>query len=453
MLPSVPRGREAQEHLMEEHPTGELSEREREILALVATGATNLQIARALHISPNTVKVHLRNIFGKLGVESRTEAALYAVQQGWVELPGAGVVLPAERPSPAAPPTRPAPIGPLRRAFFVLWTLALALALWLPYPQPGQGRAPGDDFGEVAAGAPLAAPRLPRASRWQSRAQMPTPRGRLAVAVWEGRLFAIGGVGEEGVTDRVEVYDPAQNAWTTASPLPTPAANIQAAALGGRIYVPGGYRPGGTFLDTLQIYDLAMDTWTLGPALPRPLAGYALAVYGGSLYLFGGSDGTEYQADAYRYDPDQGLWGPLPPMPTRRGFAGAAAVGEAIFVVGGYDGERELNVCERFDPRDATWSACAPMRVPRAGAGVAALGESLYVIGGGWQNYLAFNEKYAPATDSWTTFESPILGEWRLLGVATLEPYLYAVGGVSGQVLSATQAYQAQFRILLPVTP
>ncbi|MGQ9458466.1 MAG: Kelch repeat-containing protein, partial [Anaerolineae bacterium] len=249
------------------------------------------------------------------------------------------------------------------------------------------------------------------------------------------------------------VYDPAQNAWTTASPLPTPAANIQAAALGGRVYVPGGYGPGGTFLDTLQIYDPATDAWTPGPALPRPLAGYALAVYGRSLYLFGGSDGREYRADAYRYDPDQGLWEPLPPMPTRRGFAGAAAVGEAIFVVGGYDGERELNVCERFDPRGATWSACAPMRVPRAGAGVAALGESLYVIGGGWQNYLAFNEKYAPATDSWTTFESPILGEWRLLGVATLEPYLYAVGGVSGQVLSATQAYQAQFRILLPVTP
>ncbi|MGC8838128.1 MAG: Kelch repeat-containing protein [Anaerolineae bacterium] len=438
---------------MEEWETAELSEREREILALVATGATNYQIARALHISPNTVKVHLRNIFAKLGVESRTEAALYAVQQGWVELPGPGVAFPAETPAPSVRPARPAPIGPLRRAFFVLSALALVLALWLPYPQAGQGRASGDDFGEVAARAPLAAPYLPTASRWQSRAQMPTPRGRLAVAAWEGRLIAIGGMGEEGVTGRVEVYDPAQNAWTSASPLPTPAANIQAAVLEGKVYVPGGYGPGGTFLDILQVYDPATDTWTLGPRLPRPLAGYALAVHRGSLYLFGGSDGAGYRADAYRYDPAQGLWTPLPPMPTRRGFAGAASLGGAIFVVGGYDGARELNVCERFEPQEEAWHPCAPMRVPRAGVGVAALGDSLYVIGGGWQSYLAFHEKYAPATDSWTTFESPILGEWRLLGVAALEPYIYAVGGVSGQVLSATQAYQAQFRILLPIAP
>jgi DNA-binding NarL/FixJ family response regulator len=60
----------------------ELSERELQILLLVAQGLSNRQIAGQLDISDNTVKVHVRNIFAKINVALRTEASLYAVRHG-----------------------------------------------------------------------------------------------------------------------------------------------------------------------------------------------------------------------------------------------------------------------------------------------------------------------------------------------------------------------------------
>jgi DNA-binding NarL/FixJ family response regulator len=63
-----------------------LTEREMEVLRAVAWGMTNKNIATSLSISSQTVQVHLRNIFNKLGVSNRSEAAVYAIRQGWVTL-------------------------------------------------------------------------------------------------------------------------------------------------------------------------------------------------------------------------------------------------------------------------------------------------------------------------------------------------------------------------------
>lgn len=59
-----------------------LSAREREVLALVAKGMANKQVARALGISERTVKVHLGNVFRHIGVADRTSAALWARDHG-----------------------------------------------------------------------------------------------------------------------------------------------------------------------------------------------------------------------------------------------------------------------------------------------------------------------------------------------------------------------------------
>ena len=64
----------------------ELSEREVEVLELVARGNTNQQVGRALHISTATVKTHLVHIYAKLGVDDRTSAVTTALTRGTITL-------------------------------------------------------------------------------------------------------------------------------------------------------------------------------------------------------------------------------------------------------------------------------------------------------------------------------------------------------------------------------
>jgi len=68
-------------------PDEELSEREREVLMLVAEGLPNKLIARRLGISEKTVKAHLTSVFRQIGVDDRTQAALWAQQHGYAAAP------------------------------------------------------------------------------------------------------------------------------------------------------------------------------------------------------------------------------------------------------------------------------------------------------------------------------------------------------------------------------
>jgi NarL family two-component system response regulator LiaR len=64
------------------NPATALTERERDVIALLAEGLSNKQIARELSISETTVKGHVANILGKLELTDRTQAAVYAVRHG-----------------------------------------------------------------------------------------------------------------------------------------------------------------------------------------------------------------------------------------------------------------------------------------------------------------------------------------------------------------------------------
>lgn len=71
--------------LADDRATAELTARERDVLAELARGRSNREIARALTVSEKTVKTHVSAILGKLGVQDRTQAALHAVRTGLVD--------------------------------------------------------------------------------------------------------------------------------------------------------------------------------------------------------------------------------------------------------------------------------------------------------------------------------------------------------------------------------
>jgi len=78
-------GRIRAESTTDERVRGEiLSERELEVLELLARGKANGEIARMLYLSPNTVRNHISNILSKLQISNRTEATAYAIRSGLV---------------------------------------------------------------------------------------------------------------------------------------------------------------------------------------------------------------------------------------------------------------------------------------------------------------------------------------------------------------------------------
>jgi NarL family two-component system response regulator LiaR len=79
--------REIQNQGQEDPPAGALTEREIEILQHLAQGKSNQDIADDLFLSERTVRTHITNILGKLGLSNRTQAVLYALSEGIAHIP------------------------------------------------------------------------------------------------------------------------------------------------------------------------------------------------------------------------------------------------------------------------------------------------------------------------------------------------------------------------------
>lgn len=474
-----------------------LSERELDILRLVATGAANKEIARQLVISPNTVKVHLRNIFAKIGVTSRTEATLYAVQIGLVRpgmngaptpdsaggltpaaqvdaahtdaaqidasgattgLPGITVEGQEQRSGVSAPAARR---GAFTQAGLLRIGLAAVLVLLLVSAGLfGVRLLPVQSTLAPVAASQATAPPQPTSSRWSDKKPLPAPRKGMGAVTYENNFFLVGGETALGVDGALLGYDPTANTWKTLAKKPTPVTDIQAVMLGERIYVPGGRLADGKSSNVLEVYNPRQNTWETRAPLPVAISGYAIAAFEGDLYLFGGKNGDRYFSSVYQYDPKTDGWQKSAQMSSPRAYATAIADNEKIYVVGGFDGSHALTLNQVYFPTrdpdtDKPWENLAPMPRGRYGMGIAHLVNIIYLLGGLGDNGAQADPpglQYITRSDQWLAYDKPTHPVGAYPALFTLGNFIYIFGGETTQgLVDSGLAYQAIYTISSPI--
>lgn len=431
-----------------------LSDREIDVLQELVNGASNKQIADDLSISPFTVKTHLRNIYTKLGVSTRTEASTVALQQGILTLPGAELIAPAPD-SPGATTLQDTSVDEAEDAGAAsqpgghLWrNLSLALGALLLvvlgialFSRWQSGQAAGD----TATPFPEA-PLVETDTRWLASRPLPQPLATQAIAAVGLDVYLIGGDTLEGVTGDVSVFDTQSRTWRQAASKPTAVADADAAELFGEIYVTGGRLVTGEPTSVVEAYSPSQNAWRRVASLPEPLAGAVTLSDGSFLYVFGGANGEAVQDSGYVYDPGADTWRPVAPLPEARAFAAGDALTGRLYVVGGFDGEADRASCFAYDPAADAWVDCPDLLQPRSGAAATVLFNKLYLFGGGVAAGMIHGEIYDPASEVWQVLNMPPgLESWAQPAVTRVENRIYVQGGRKAAELSDANLVYAPF--------
>lgn len=432
--------------------SNELSERELEILRLVATGASNKEIAYKLVISPNTVKVHLRNIFSKIGAQSRTEAAMYAVRIGLVKDISPSI---SQQSLLESDPGQVQInfIGWVRRnrlivamGLLLLLSVSIILQLILSFPKTSP---------EVSFPTPTLEP------RWKRLADMPTARAGLAAVAYENYIYAIGGENDNGVVNVTERYDPVLNQWKKLASKITPVSDIEIALVEGKLYVPGGKSTNGSPTDQFEVYDIASDHWETLPPLPTPMFGYGIAVYEDKIFVVGGWDGSTVLDTVYLYDTSRGTWSLVSHLPKPRAYMGVILVNDSLHIMGGWDGDKStaehqiVNINELQGP-NPNWQTLNDLIDQRSFIDVLSIADFIFIVGRSPQTNnkesIPIGLQFNLSELNWGKLYDPPLENWNKMAVVTLGRNLHLLGGMSSaSYLSANYAYEAVKIISIPI--
>ena len=238
----------------------------------------------------------------------------------------------------------------------------------------------------------------PRRDEWTEGAPLPILDGsdHCNAAAAGGRFYVLGAIriGSTFIDGNTYEYDPQANRWQTVAQMPTPRGASGVAVIGSRIYVAGGLAQSGS-VASFEAFDTATRQWTRLPDMPTARDHLTAQAARGKFYAIAGRAAQQFTANE-EYDPATNMWTARAPIPTSRGGLGSGIIGGRIQVFGGEGSsgtpEGTYRQNEEFDPATNTWRALAPMPTPRHGLYGATVDGRIFTPSGGPREGASFSD-------------------------------------------------------------
>jgi N-acetylneuraminic acid mutarotase len=247
---------------------------------------------------------------------------------------------------------------------------------------------------------------------WTELPPIPSKRTEVAVTLLDKRIYVVGGFTQNGITDRVEVWEAEKKNWSQLPSLPIPLHHTTVSVVNGKLYVIGGFTSKlWTPFNTNYEYDPLKNKWSVKASMPTKRGALAAAEIDGKIYIVGGANKIKNSltnSPALEvYDPKNDTWKKLAPLTTPRDHMAASSLNGKIYVIGGridVDFRNNLDTNEEYDPETNHWFSRSPLKTKRSGVTSQVLNNKILVFGGkSRQGTFTENEAYDPNTDTWET--------------------------------------------------
>lgn len=256
-----------------------------------------------------------------------------------------------------------------------------------------------DEYGAVATNERYDA----CSSTWAAMAPMPARRGNVMAAALNGKIYVVGGYDSNYYYDYYYdsnfVYNPTTNTWSSAARLPMALSGVAIAAANGKLYAFGGRGNNGLSGATYE-YDPVADKWTGKSPMPGGARAYAsAATVGGKVYVVGGWVNLN---KVEVYDPSADRWATATPLNVGRQSPGLVTAPDGyLYVSGGGNGWMGLNSAERYNPATNTWANLSSLDdASRAGSASAYVAGRVFAVGGAVDYYISRANESLAITDA-----------------------------------------------------